>query len=287
MGKKLSDKITELVSQGETGKALNLLHDQLAARTPRNETLYRSVVLLLGKYNKFEREQRLGLEPEDKDLNRIEYNLLRITEDLRKGKLSGMSQQTGNVRRVSSTRQSQNKTSTTSPIVWVLATLGGLVVLVFVIAGLTAIEDPEITNFTDDTFDTYEQKFEPQGEIEADKIIENTPTDINPSPTLTDINNQVIRNLLAGSSWLDTTNGNGFINFNASGKSATYLDGAGRIQVEGIRTDGFIYAVYFHPDGTKAYLAISPQMVGNDLSVFVQNPLTSAFLPIPMIWSKQ
>ncbi len=281
MEKSISDKITDLVSEGETGKALNLLRDHVTTASPRNETLYHSVVMLLGKYNKFEREQRLGLEPEGKELNRIEYNLLRINEDLRTGKLTVASKNTRTTRKLSSTAQSQQKTSGSSPILWVLATLGGLVVLIILIAVMSYEEPDDLYNYDDSYLDLTESPIEPT------PVIETPLATVNPIGNLTDISNQVIKNLLAGSNWLDTTNGNGYINFDASGRSATYLGGAGRIEVEMLGDDGYIYAVYWHPDGSSAYLAIPPQMSGNSLSVFVQNPQTSQYLPMPMIWTKQ
>ena len=286
MEKSISDKITDLVSQGETGKALNLLRDHVAAIKPRNETLHHSVVMLLGKYNKFEREQRLGLEPEAKDLNRIEYNLLRINEGLRKGKTNVRKSNSGSTRQTSSRPLPQKKTSSSSPIVWVLATLGGLFLLLLIIA-VMASDEPETYDIPAVVQHTEEQKPVPQEEIKLNKLAEIPPVTVNPEKQLTDISDQVIKNLLAGSSWLDITNGNGYINFDASGRFATYLGGAGSIQVQNLGEDGLIYALYLHPNGSSAYLAIYPQMEGNNLNVLVQDPATLLFLPVPMIWTRQ
>lgn len=286
MEKSISDKITDLVSQGETGKALNLLRDHVTTASPRNETLYHSVVMLLGKYNKFERAQRLGLEPEGKELNRIEYNLLRINEDLRTGKLAVASKNTRTTRKVSSTAKPQQKSSGSSPILWIFATLGGLVVLIILIAIMT-YEEPEFSTPSDVSLESIEQAIREEEKRESAEFVETPPVSVEPTKELKDISNQVIKNLLAGSSWYDNTYGNGYINFDVAGKSATFLQGMGSIEVGAVAEDGYIYAIYLNPNGHTGYLRINPQMQGNNLSILVQNYLTGRFDTAPMIWSRQ
>lgn len=295
MEKTITEKVTDLVSQGETGNALNLLKDYVATSSPRDETLHHSVIMLLGRYNKYDREQRLGLEPDAKDLNRIEYNLLRIVEDLKKGN-SNPSQSRSNPRpnqktRTRATNQVVKSNSGTSPIVWVLATLGGLFLVLFIIVSL-ADEEPVITTTPAVSLEQKPEETKVEKKKEEEKVApiqhtEEPHVPVEPVEELEDMSDQLIENLLAETIWYEMVNGIGYIHFDATGRTASYAGGMGRVQVQGLLDDGFIHATYLHTAGTMGRLAISPQIEDNNLVVYMSDQNSISFYPEPMLWAKQ
>lgn len=292
MATKISDKIINLVSEGETEKGLELLRDYLKENSPKDKTHYHATVLLLGKYNKFENERRLGLEPDPKRLNQIEYNLLRIVDDVKAGKTAssyhGTQQNYGG-----NTGKSQAvRSGSGSPVLWILATLGGLFIVAIII-GL-AMEDPppqEQTLGVDPTETQVAKDAAGQTEPKTQKT--EIPPAVEPEEAddweepLTGIDDGVIRNLLANTRWYQEANNVGLITFNETGTVAAYSNGTGRIEVYGVLDDGYIRALYTDAYGS-GYLAVTPQMIyGNELQVFVQPYGQGFFNPNPLIWQKQ
>ncbi len=287
MEKSLSAQVNKLIGNGETRRALELTRDYLAQQKNIDKAYRHSVVMLLGKYNKYEKEQRLGLGPDPKQLNQIEYNLLNIVEDIKAGRTAATA---AAARRQNAAAQTSGK-SKGSPVLWVFATIGVIFILLMVI-GLSMEEDEVIpTEFTTTLpTDTELKQEKTTAEVPttesttAESTIAEEPTVEEPTD-FTAVSDQIITGLLANTTWYESSIG--YIVFDASGRNATYANGVGSVQITGLDSDGFVHAVYTAPNLTQGYLAFLPQMNNYTLTVYLQSLYDAEFMDEPMIWAKQ
>ena len=274
----LAEQVTQFIGNGETKRALEVTRDYLAKNKQFNKAYHHSVVMLLGKYNKFEKERRLGLEPEAKRLNQIEYNLLNIVDDIKAGNTNPVRTGTQN----STAARGVPSKSGSSPVLWIFATIGVIFILLMVI-GLGMEDDPEkpegfVTTVPTDTEVEPEYTYTPPAQ---------EPVPAEATENFTAVTDNVISNLLGGTTWYTNFANIGYIVFDQKGKTATYANGYGNIELTGMGTDGYMYASYLAPDGTYGVLAFVPQMNNYTLSVYTQSQFDAAFSPNPMIWAKQ
>lgn len=253
----ITEEVPELITKGETEKALELTRDYLTTQPGADKAYLNEVRLLLSKYNRFERRERAGLEPDQKDLHAVELRLLELIDDIKAGRRR--TEYAAEPRRQTVAVQ---KKSSGSPILWVLSTVGVVVILLLLI-GL-AVEDPE-------------------EEVPTEQPVSTTPVETN----FTSVTDNFISTNLANTKWFNEEYGYGYVFFDATGKTAAYAEGRGQIEVYSAPGDGFIYARFSNVDGSSGNIAFRAPIVGNQAQVFLQLPTNPTFFEIPMIWARR
>jgi Effector-associated domain 11 len=77
---RLTDKIKNLIADGKTLQAVDMLQTFLKANSKGNELLNQTF-LLEGQYKELQKKMQLGLEDATADLNRINYSLLNLCDE--------------------------------------------------------------------------------------------------------------------------------------------------------------------------------------------------------------
>ncbi|NJO87273.1 MAG: hypothetical protein HC821_04595 [Lewinella sp.] len=77
------ESINDLISEGRTEDAIVQLKNHLQAHPTTDTTPYKSVLLLAGQYNAWEKNRLGGLEADNRELNRISSRILDLVDDLR------------------------------------------------------------------------------------------------------------------------------------------------------------------------------------------------------------
>ncbi len=77
----LTDKIKNLIADGKTQQAVDMLQAFLKEKGGNDHELYNQTLLLEGQYKEFQKKVQLGLQEASGDLNRINYSLLNLCDE--------------------------------------------------------------------------------------------------------------------------------------------------------------------------------------------------------------
>jgi hypothetical protein len=80
----LTDKIKNLIADGKTQQAVDMLQTFLTEKSGDDKQLLNQSLLLEGQYKELQKKVQLGLEDATGDLNRINYSLLNLCDEAEK-----------------------------------------------------------------------------------------------------------------------------------------------------------------------------------------------------------
>ena len=75
----IRESIEKMIASGDTGEAIKTLTTHLNGQ---NQRLYSQTILLSGRFNKWEKDKRLGLGPKDSILEEIRWAILQILDEI-------------------------------------------------------------------------------------------------------------------------------------------------------------------------------------------------------------
>ena len=77
----LTDKIKNLIADGKTQQAVDMLQVFLKERSGNDPQLLNQSLLLEGQFKELQKKVQLGLEDATADLNRINFSLLNLCDE--------------------------------------------------------------------------------------------------------------------------------------------------------------------------------------------------------------
>lgn len=134
----ITDQVKELIADGKTQEALEWLQSILKNK---GKDLLNQTYLLESQYKDMKQRMRLGLQDASADLNRINYTLLSLCDDIEKAGITGE-------KRDRTTSQPQSK-DTSSLAIWIFAI--ACFIGIAVIVGLVLLNNGNSKNKNSDT----------------------------------------------------------------------------------------------------------------------------------------